>query len=103
MAIPYDFDMSGWVDAKYATPNPELRLRSVRDRLYRGRCANNAHIAASVQAFKTRQQEIYSLITDLEPLAPSTKKKLTRYLDGFYKVIDNPKRIESRLVGKCMD
>ena len=102
MAIPYDFDMSGWVDAKYATPNPELRLRSVRDRLYRGRCANNAHIAASVQAFKNKQLEIYSLITDLDHLAPSTKTKLTRYLDGFYKVIDNPKRIESRLVAKCM-
>ena len=102
MAIPYDFDMSGWVDAKYATPNPELRLRSVRDRLYRGRCANNAHVAASVQAFKARQQDIYGLMTDLEPLAPSTQKKLTRYLDGFYKVIDNPRQIESRLVGKCI-
>jgi len=35
--IPYDFDQSGLVDAPHARPNERFDLRTVRDRLYRGR------------------------------------------------------------------
>jgi hypothetical protein len=38
IAIPYDFDQSGFVNAPYATPNSRFNLRSVKSRLYRGRC-----------------------------------------------------------------
>ncbi|MGK7369330.1 MAG: hypothetical protein ACNS64_03875, partial [Candidatus Halalkalibacterium sp. M3_1C_030] len=37
-AIPYDFDWSGIVDARYAEPNPVLNIRSIRQRLFRGFC-----------------------------------------------------------------
>ena len=36
--IPFDFDWTGLVNARYATPDPGLRLRSVEDRYYRGIC-----------------------------------------------------------------
>ena len=101
-AIPYDFDMSGWVNATYATPNPELPIRSVRQRLYRGRCANNAQLAASVRAFQDKRPEIFGLVTESEHLESSVKKQLTRYLNDFYKIIDNPKTVESRLTARCM-
>ena len=33
IAIPYDFDQSGFVDAPYAQPNPQFHIRSVRQRV----------------------------------------------------------------------
>ena len=36
--IPYDFDMSGLVDAEYAAPPSHLPIRLVRTRFYRGLC-----------------------------------------------------------------
>lgn len=39
---PYDFDSSGYVDASYAQTAPQLRLRSVTQRLYRGFCVPQA-------------------------------------------------------------
>ena len=33
--VPYDFDLSGFVHAPYATPDPRIGIRSVLDRLYR--------------------------------------------------------------------
>src|SRR5437773_2199014 len=36
--IPYDFDFSGVVNARYAVPGRQLHIESVRDRLYRGGC-----------------------------------------------------------------
>ena len=36
--IPYDFDFAGMVDTRYATPDPSLGMRNVRQRQYRGIC-----------------------------------------------------------------
>ncbi|MBT8095496.1 MAG: hypothetical protein KJO19_00555, partial [Woeseia sp.] len=36
--IPYDFDLTGLVNARYARPDPLLRIKTVRQRLYRGLC-----------------------------------------------------------------
>ena len=38
IAIPYDFDHSGLVNAFYAKPNPMLKISSVTERVYRGLC-----------------------------------------------------------------
>ena len=36
IAVPYDFDWSGIVDAPYAVPDYRLNIKSVRDRIWRG-------------------------------------------------------------------
>ena len=38
LLVPYDFDLAGLVDASYAKPDPEIKIRSVRTRRYRGYC-----------------------------------------------------------------
>lgn len=102
LSIPYDLDMSGLVNAPYAKPNPRFRLRSVRSRLYRGRCANNVHLDNTLQAYRDRRQDIYGLVTALPTMDSSTSKRLTRYIDSFYATIDNPQRVESRIRGRCL-
>ena len=59
IAIPYDFDQSGFVDAPYAVANEMFRIRSVRQRVYRGRCANNEYIEASLRRSKDRRDMIH--------------------------------------------
>ncbi|MFQ5983806.1 MAG: hypothetical protein ACE5KS_10595, partial [Woeseiaceae bacterium] len=51
ITIPYDFDHAGMVDAPHASPNPKFRIRDVKQRLYRGRCANNGHLDSTLQLF----------------------------------------------------
>ena len=102
LAIPYDFDQSGLVDAPYASPDPRMKIRNVRQRVYRGRCGNNSHIDASVQRFKDNRDVIYKLIDEQEGLMPKTKKSVLSYVQGFYKVIDKPSNVEKRLVKKCV-
>lgn len=102
IAIPYDFDQSGFVDAPYAVVNENFRIRSVRQRLYRGRCVNNEHLAASLQKFGDNRDAIYALIDEQEGLKPRVRQDLVRYVDGFYKLIDNPKDVERRMIDKCI-
>jgi hypothetical protein len=101
-AIPYDFDQSGFVDAPYATPNPAFRIRTVRQRVYRGRCVNNAHVENSIQQFRDKRETMYALIDDQEGFDKGTRKDLTKFVDKFYKLIESPKNIERSILKKCI-
>jgi hypothetical protein len=101
-AIPYDFDQSGFVDAPYAVPAKPFRIRSVQQRVYRGRCVNNEFLAGSIQRFQDKRLEIYALINEQEGLTERTRNALTRYVDGFYKIIDSPSDLERYIADRCV-
>ena len=101
-SIPYDFDQSGFVDAPYATPNPAFRIRTVRQRVYRGRCVNNEYVESSIQQFREKRETLYALIDNQEGFDASTRKNLRLFVDKFYKLIDSPKNIERTLLKKCI-
>ena len=101
-SIPYDFDMSGLVDAPYAEPNPKFRIRSVTQRLYRGRCAYIDNLQTSLQLFQDNRDAIYGLIEQQEQLQESTRKKVRKFVDRFYKVIDNPKKVHREIETQCI-
>jgi len=102
IAIPYDFDQSGIVNAPYAEPNERFRIRSVRQRLYRGRCVNNGHVAASLQKFRDRRDEIYALVDEQEGLESSVRDRIVRYIDRFYDLIDEPRDVEREIMKRCI-
>ena len=101
--VPYDFDMSGMIDAAYASPNPRFRLRDVRQRLYRGRCAFNAQLPETIQAFQDKRDELFALPDNAEYMDKSSRSKMRRYLESFFKTIDNPKEVDKRFIRACVD
>jgi hypothetical protein len=100
--IPYDFDQSGLVDAEHAAPNPRFGIRTVRVRLYRGRCVNNDLLPETLQLFHDNRASIEALITNQAELTSSTKRSMFKYIESFYDTIDSPKRVEQRIVDKCI-
>ena len=101
-AIPYDFDQSGFVDAPYANPNPNFRIRSVKQRVYRGRCVNNRHIENSLQQFRDKRNAIYELVENQVGFEDHTRKDLVTFIDRFYDLIDDPKRVERTITKNCL-
>ena len=102
ISVPYDFDISGIVSPPHARPNPRFNLKNVKERLYRGRCANNEHLETSLAMYRDRRGEIYGLIANLEPMSKSEKTKTTRYVEDFYKVIDTPRLLKRDIVKGCL-
>lgn len=102
ISVPYDFDISGLAAPPHARPNPRFKLASVKQRLYRGRCANNQHLEASLQTFRDRRQAIYDLVANLDGMSSSEKNKVTRYIEDFYKVIDTPRLMRRDIVKDCL-
>jgi hypothetical protein len=98
LAVPYDFDHSGMVEAKYARPAEELELVSVRQRLYRGITYSPAVLQQVFEKFKRAKPQIYALYASNPLLKERYIKRAIEYLDSFYEIIDNPKSIKNIFV-----
>ena len=102
--VARDFDFAGIVNTRYATPDPRLHIRTVRDRLFRGYCAPDAEYPKAFAVFDTKKDAIYALYHDKigALLQPKIVDETTKYLDDFYKTIDTPKNAKSDIVEACL-
>lgn len=101
-SIPYDFDMSGLVNAPYATPNPKFPINSVRQRLYRGRCINNEHLQATLQQFRDKRSDFIALVGNMPELDKASRRNALAFMRKFDEAIDNPRTVQKKLVNKCV-
>ena len=100
--VPYDFDQAGIVDAPYAIPHPELDIPSVRMRLYRGFCENDLNNFSSTFAlFNQLKPEIYKVYDSCSSVSSGYLKYVKRYLDAFYKTINNAREIKTEFGSPC--
>jgi hypothetical protein len=92
------------VNARYATSNEQLHIRSVRDRLYRGYCAPDSSYKKAFAVLDAKKDAIYGLYKDQvgSLLAKDVVEESLKYLDEFYKTIDNPKSAKSDIIGACL-
>jgi hypothetical protein len=100
--IPYDFDMSGFVNAFYAHGPTNAGTSSVRERLYRGFCKN-----------ETVMQEVRAEFLKLEPAFNSTidrhavyfksaeVKDLKDYLEGFFAILKDDAHFKESILEGC--
>ncbi len=104
IVVPFDFDFSGLVDAPYAQPNPRYPIKNVRTRYYKGLCANNDLLPATLDVFRDRREAMFRVIDQLEPLpvaGKSAARSARRYIDEFYEILDDPAAVEANLVARC--
>jgi hypothetical protein len=101
--VPYDFDLAGLVNAPYAEPAPELKLRSVKRRRYRGFCTDRQTLADAVHLASSQQEAISELIQALPVLTDRDKKRRTAYLGAFFEEAANPDKLIQRFEDWCID
>ncbi len=103
IAVPYDFDYCGLVDAPYAFPFEELPIESVRDRLYLGICRDEEVIIKAVREFAEKKDEFYGIIYGFPYLGIKTKKQMISYLNGFYSKFDKRNTVIYDMLKSCKD
>lgn len=99
--IPYDFDACGLVNAHYAAPPDSLKVRNVRQRLYRGFCTYNNTLPQTVELFNEKKPDILALFEDNTHLSDKNRKNSIKYIEDFYKIINDPKRFKKEITDKC--
>lgn len=100
-SIIYDFDFSGVINAPYAAPSPDLKIKSVRKRIYRGFCLGNEAMPEVVSDFQSSQEEIYDLWRNQEGLSARALKSSLSFFDKFYKTINKPSTFDRQILSKC--
>jgi hypothetical protein len=102
--VPYDFDFAGAINARYAVVPPQLedQVRRVRQRLYREFCRPQLTHENAAAMFAGKREPIEELYRTFPYYAePSHAQDAIEYLEGFWEVIDDPRRFEDRIVDDC--
>ena len=99
--VPYDFDWSGVVFARYAKPDPRLGIPTVQDRLFRGPCLTQNDLAPILAKYNEHRQDIKALYTKL-PLDDGYRRRAMDYIDDFYHVIGDQRQVKRELMETCV-
>jgi hypothetical protein len=100
--VPYDFDWSGAVNARYSFPNAMLGIRSVRERLHRGPCRTAEQWAPTIAHYRERRAAIDSVwATPIPGLEDRTRRAAKEYLDQLWPILDDPRRFKRAVIDVC--
>ena len=102
IAIPYDFDQAGLVSAPYAIPGRQFDIRTVRQRVYRGRCDNNDRVEGSIDRLKAICNNIFALIETQDGLTEKVRRILASYVQSFFDIADDPRRVQRSMIDECI-
>jgi hypothetical protein len=106
VALPYDFDFSGLVQAAYAGPNPKYPIKNVRTRYYKGRCSNNEHLPETLELFLDKRDALFAIVDSVAAMDDTGARatgSVRSYLERFFDIIDDPEEVKKRLVERCLE
>ena len=100
VVLPYDFDQAGLINVPYALPHEQLPIRSVTQRLFRGRCANFDHLENTIELFNDRRADIEAALAS-GGITGKTHEKQTDYVAKFYEIVNDPKQRKKYIEDRC--
>jgi len=101
--VPYDFDLSGLVNAVYAKPDASLRLKNVRQRRYRGYCLGSEALAGAIRRVKSRQAEILQVLQELPDYPDKAAAGNLKYVQQFFEKAENEPKLIKSFEKACLD
>lgn len=101
ITVPYDFDYSGLVQAPYAAPNETIKTDDVSIRFYQGLCHTEPEVRGQLQVFLDQKEKILQMPYQIQGLNEKSIRQTIEYLQGFYDVVENPKKFKSQVLEHC--
>jgi len=95
LAVPYDFDLTGVVNADYAIPPPNLEIENVRQPLFTGICRTKETYREDLKRFSEAKEKLYTVVNEFPHLNQRSKKDITNFLDQFFNQLQKPKSIDN--------
>ena len=103
VAIPYDFDHSGLVNAFYAKPNPMLKISKVTERVYRGSCRRDPNVFAGMRdLYISKEERIFNILNAYKDnLSSKEFERVSSYVKSFYDIIKSDTEFQNKILSKC--
>jgi hypothetical protein len=100
--VPYDFDLAGIVNARYAFPDRSLSIRRVTQRLYRGYCTDRDILRRAILAVNEQRTAILSLLGSTPGLQPGSVKTAAKYLEAYFERAGEVDRLLDEFERRCL-
>ncbi len=100
--VPYDFDLSGLVNTRYARKSPLLRSAKVRQRQYGGHCISTEVLKDSLAAIKVRRVDILDVIRQLPGLSQKEIEETVAFLDKFFVKANDEGKLLKLFAARCV-
>lgn len=101
IAIPYDFDYAGAVDASYAMPGMGVPYKDVKQRYYVGLCRPEADMQRVLLLFKQKKGNLLKTCDDLTTLPAKERLAVSDYINSFFTLLDKPERVQKDILEHC--
>lgn len=101
--VANDFDQAGVIAPPYATPDPRLGIKSVRERLYRGLCVPRDTVLRVLSDLRDKRAAVVELYRDDigKRIGGNGAAESIRWFDDFYADISSPDKVQSQILDKC--
>ncbi len=102
--VPYDFDHSGVINARYATVPPQLQdqVRRVTQRLYREFCRPQLTFENAASMFVGKRAEIEEIYRSFPYYAePGHAEEAIEYYEDFWQVLADEGDFEDEILENC--
>lgn len=99
--VPFDFDMSGLVNAGYAAPPSPVPIRHVRTRYFYGLCQPRDVFDDAILHVQSKREEILALFRDSAELDDRIRQKSVDYIEEFYEILASPERKLEEIDERC--
>ena len=100
VAVPYDFDYSGLVDAPYAVPPEGIDIPGVKTRVFWGLCRDEGY-TSTIQFYKSIQPKILEEVKNADYMDEKSRTEVQSYLAEFYADINNPNTVKKDIDQAC--
>lgn len=100
--VPYDFDASGFVDAPYAAPPAEsVGINNNRQRVFRGYCIHQATVPAAIAKLLAAKEGVLAHVGTNPFTGEGEQTKSTNYLNQFYAILEDERKVERQINRDC--
>ena len=101
--IPYDFDISGLVNASYAKPSSIVGTKRVTQRVYRGYCKLPIdRVEPALEKITALRGPIMSLVEESPVAGDEDTDSRVRYIGHFFKEAENAAKLLKQFDGDCV-
>ena len=98
--LPYDFDMSGFINPSYAVVNETLNIANIQQRKYRGFKRDEAIFYSVRDIFIEKKSDMLALIKSFESDFDNASEyeDAYSYIESFFDIIEDDKKFKDNVV-----
>ena len=98
--LPYDFDMSGFINPSYAVVNETLNIANIQQRKYRGFKRDEAIFYSVRDIFIEKKSDMLALIKSFESDFDNASEyeDAYSYIESFFDIIEDDKKFKDNVI-----